>query len=73
MTPIPPNTVQNIAGAIGDVFRAGAAWGHDSAKGEPADAVYQMGLQFMVQCFALIMQREPTLPEIEMLLNINPQ
>lgn len=57
----------NIAGAIGDVFRAGAAWGADAAKGEPSDQSYQMGLQFMIQALAVIMQRVPTEAEVELL------
>lgn len=65
--PIPPNTIPNIAGAIGDVFRAGAAWGADSAKGEPSDAAYALGLQFMVQALALVLQRMPNEAEMELM------
>lgn len=63
--PLPPNTPSNIAGAIGDVLRAGAAWGADTAKGEPTEQAYQMCMQFLYQALSIIYQREPTPEEVE--------
>lgn len=63
--PIPKNTPENIAGAIGDVMRAGAAWGSTAAAGEPPEAAYQLCMQMIVQALTIIYQREPTAAEVE--------
>lgn len=62
--PIPPNTVQNITGAIGDVIRAAAVWGAESTVKEPDDRTYIVVGQYTVQLLTIILQREPTEQEL---------
>lgn len=62
--PIPPNTVQNICGATGDLMRASWAMGFADAKGEGTeDHIKAVGLM-VAQLLTIVMQREPTPDEM---------
>lgn len=62
--PIPPFTVANLVGAVGDVMRASAAWGMADARGEDAVMHVQLTAQAVAQLLTLALQREPTNEEM---------
>ena len=62
--PIPPYTVANLCGAIGDVIRAAGAWGESAAKGEAPDQSVALVMQCAAQLLTLALQREPTDAEL---------
>jgi hypothetical protein len=63
--PIPPYTMANLCGAVGDLLRAATVYGQQMEKGEPPAEVYQLVAQFTVQLLTLCAQREPTQDEID--------
>lgn len=58
--PMPPLTLDVLAGAVADLIRASAVWGCESTQKEPDERTYVMVVQCATQLVALVKRSDPT-------------
>ena len=65
---IPPLTVVNLCGAIGDVVRTAFTWGQAASLGDAQEPEIIASAQATKQLLALCLQREPTDAEMALVI-----